>query len=108
MNRPERSIRQTAHQTPQSPTGGNSDMTTTLSTRCWMWTLWPSFLVAGLATGVFFSLFDPMDLRIFGNALSVSALAAYTIGFLGFWAVAASGAWLALLLARPCMVGDQK
>jgi hypothetical protein len=83
-------------------------MTTTLSTRCWMWTLWPSFVVAGLATGVFFSLFDPMDLRIFGKALSVSAMAAYTIGFLGFWAVAASAVWLALLLARPCMLAGQK
>ena len=24
-------------------------MTATLSTRCWMWILWPSFIVAGLA-----------------------------------------------------------
>lgn len=83
-------------------------MTTTLNTRCWMWTLWPSFVVAGLATGVFFSLFDPMDMRIFGQPLAVSALAAYTIGFIGFWAVGASAAWLALLLARPCLVGDSK
>ncbi len=83
-------------------------MTATLSTRCWMWTLWPSFVVAGLATGVFFSLFDPMELRIFGKPLEVSATAAYTIGFLGFWAVAASAVWLALLLARPCMVADDK
>ena len=83
-------------------------MSTTLRTRCWMWTLWPSFVVAGLATGLFFSLFDPMDLRIFGKALSVSPLAAYTMGFLGFWAVAASAVWLALLLARPCMTPEAK
>jgi hypothetical protein len=99
---------QTAHQTPQSPTGDKPDMTTTLNTRCWMWTLWPSFVVAGLATGVFFSLFDPMDLRIFGEPVRVSAMAAYTLGFLGFWVVAAAAVWLALLLARPCMIGDQK
>lgn len=83
-------------------------MTATLSARCWMWTLWPSFVVAGLATGVFFSLFDPMDMRVFGEPLAMSPMAAYTIGFLGFWAVAASAVWLALLLARPCMVADDK
>ncbi len=41
-----------------------------------------------------------MYLRAFGRTLSVPALGAYTIGFLGFWAVAASAAWLALLIAR--------
>lgn len=78
-------------------------MSTTQDARFWMWVLWPSFLVAGLATGVFFSLFDPMDLRVFGRAISVSAMSAYTLGFLGFWAVAASSAWFALLLARPSL-----
>lgn len=81
-------------------------MTTPPRTRRWMWILWPSFVVAGLATGVFFSLFDPMDMRIFGEPIAVSAMAAYTIGFLGFWAVAASATWLALLLARPWMTGE--
>lgn len=81
-------------------------MTTPLTTRAWMWILWPSFVVAGLATGVFFSLFDPMDMRVFGEPIAVSAMAAYTLGFFGFWAVGVSAAWLALLLARPSMRGD--
>ena len=83
-------------------------MTTTLSTRCWMWTLWPSFLVAALATGIFFSLFDPAELRLLGEPVQASRTAVYSVGFLGFWAVAASAVWLALLLARPCMMPDAK
>ncbi len=83
-------------------------MTTSLSTRCWMWTLWPSFVVAGLATGVFFSLFDPMEMHIFGEPVHVSRTAAYTLGFLGFWLVAASATWMALFLARPCIMPKSK
>ncbi len=83
-------------------------MTASLSARCWMWTLWPSFVVAGLATGIFFSLFDPVDLHLLGEPITASRLAVYTVGFLGFWAVAACAVWLALLLARPCMTPDAK
>lgn len=83
-------------------------MTASLSKRCWMWTLWPSFVVAGAATGIFFSLFDPVDLHLFGEPMQASRLAVYTVGFLGFWAVAACAVWLALLLARPCMTTDAR
>ena len=37
-----------------------------------MWILWPSFLVGGAAEAVFFTLFDPMDMHLFGNAIDVS------------------------------------
>jgi hypothetical protein len=29
-----------------------------------MWILWPAFLVAGVADGLIFSLFDPQDMHI--------------------------------------------
>jgi hypothetical protein len=63
-----------------------------------MWILWPAFLVAGATDGLFFSVFDPHDLHLFGEPVEVSRQAAYTIGFFCFWAMTAiSGAmsvWL--------------
>lgn len=51
--------------------------------------LWPSFLTAIVATGVFFSAFDPDDLYPFDADPEISRLGIYTIGFLLFWLVAA-------------------
>jgi hypothetical protein len=49
--------------------------------------LWPSFLVAIVATGLFFSAFDPDDLYPFGEQTDVSRLGMYTVGFLIFWLI---------------------
>jgi hypothetical protein len=48
--------------------------------------LWPSFVVAGIAEGVFFTVIDPQELYLFGEPVHFSNLATYSIGFLGFWA----------------------
>jgi hypothetical protein len=54
--------------------------------------LWPSFLMAIVATGLFFSAFDPYDLFPFGKDTGLSRLGIYTIGFFLFWVLtAASG-----------------
>ena len=50
--------------------------------------LWPSFLVAIVASGVFFSAFNPVDLIPFNLDIDVSPLAAYSIGFFLFWILA--------------------
>ena len=47
--------------------------------------LWPSFLTAIVATGVFFSAFNPLDLVPFNLDIDISPLAAYSIGFFIFW-----------------------
>jgi hypothetical protein len=47
--------------------------------------LWPSFVVAIAATGLFFSAFNPRDLVPFNLDLDVSPLAVYSIGFFIFW-----------------------
>jgi hypothetical protein len=44
--------------------------------------LWPSFLVAIVASGLFFSAFDPDDLYPFGERTDISRLGIYSIGFL--------------------------
>lgn len=51
--------------------------------------LWPSFLTAIFASGLFFSAFNPVDLVPFNLDLAVSPLAAYSVGFLLFWLIAA-------------------
>jgi len=62
--------------------------------------LWPSFLVGGAAEAVFFTLFDPMDLHLFGNTLELSRTAVYTLGFFMFWACAAASSALTSFLQR--------
>jgi hypothetical protein len=66
--------------------------------------LWPSFLVAIVATGLFFSAFDPDDLYPFGEQTGVSRLGIYSIGFLGFWLVSAiSGMGTLYFAITNCM-----
>ncbi len=62
--------------------------------------LWPSFVVAGIAEGVFFTVIDPQELYLFGQPVHFSKLATYSIGFLGFWVVCAGSSlmtWFLLL-----------
>lgn len=56
--------------------------------------LWPSFLVAACAVGIFFTTFDPVELSLFGQPLSMSRLGAYSIGFFFFWALGAASSAL--------------
>jgi len=55
--------------------------------------LWPSFLAAGVAEVLFFTVFDPSD---FGASRTL----AYTAGFFAFWALAASSSALTCFLER--------
>lgn len=63
--------------------------------------LWITFLLAAAATGVFFSMIDPMDLRYCVPFPEVSRMAAYTIGFFMFWTLTASTALLAVFFVYP-------
>jgi len=47
--------------------------------------LWPSFIIAGVADVLFFTLFDPTQLLYKEETLFESRLAAYTVGFFMFW-----------------------
>ena len=62
--------------------------------------LWPAFMVAGIAEGVFFTLFDPMDLRLFDQELGLSRMAVYSIGFFAFWLFAAGSSALTCFFQR--------
>jgi hypothetical protein len=65
-----------------------------------MWVLWPSFLVAAAASGVYFSLFDPVDLDVLGVHVEANRMAAYTIGFFAFWTLGSISSVMTLMLSR--------
>jgi hypothetical protein len=62
--------------------------------------LWPSFIVAAIAEGVFFTLFDPMELSLFGIPIEASRTAVYSMGFFVFWAFAAASSALTCFFQR--------
>ncbi len=68
--------------------------------RSLMWILWPSFVVAGIAEGIFFTVIDPQELYLFGEEVHLSKIATYSIGFFGFWAVCASSSFMTCFLQR--------
>lgn len=64
------------------------------------WVLWPAFLVAGVAEGIFFTVIDPQELYLFGEPVRLSKIATYSIGFFGFWAVCIASSFLTCFLQR--------
>lgn len=59
--------------------------------------LWPSFIIAGMATIGFFTFFDPVQLL----HLEVSNEAAYSTGFFIFWLLTLSSSLLTLYFQLP-------
>lgn len=64
--------------------------------------LWPSFLVAGLVTILFFTFFDPSDLGMISGYPDITRLAGYTIGFFAFWFFSAVSSALTCYFRKPC------
>ena len=65
-----------------------------------MTVLWPSFLSAIMAEGLFFSVFDPNELMLLGGHLELEPIAAYTMGFFFFWTVCSIASMISLYLVR--------
>jgi hypothetical protein len=49
---------------------------------------------------VFFTLFDPMEMALFGRTVALSRIAIYSIGFFVFWAFAAASSAFTCFLQR--------
>jgi uncharacterized protein YjaZ len=62
--------------------------------------LWPSFIVGGIGEVLFFTVFDPHELYLFGDVTSLSRLAVYSIGFFLCWAFAAASSAFTLFLSQ--------
>ncbi|MEY4480970.1 MAG: hypothetical protein RIQ84_132 [Pseudomonadota bacterium] len=69
-----------------------------MKTRLLMWILWPSFLVAGIAEGLLFTVISPDDLTFFGHHLEVSHEAVYTLGFFVLWGLCALSSALSIFI----------
>ena len=65
-----------------------------------IWVLWPSFIAAGVAEVLFFTVINPQELYLFGQPVHFSALATYSIGFFGFWIACALSSLLTLFFQR--------
>lgn len=61
---------------------------------------WPSFLTAGLAEIVFFTVINPQELYLLGQPVNFSAIATYSIGFFGFWLICAASSFATLFFQR--------
>ena len=59
--------------------------------------LWPSFLIAGIASIIFFTFFDPVEIL----HLEVSREAVYTAGFFLFWLLTLCSSLLTLYFQLP-------
>lgn len=64
--------------------------------------MWPSFLTSGVATGAFFTLFDPHELTSLIGFEGMSRMAVYSIGFFAFWLLTATTCALTCYFQRPC------
>lgn len=63
--------------------------------------LWLSFVMAGIATAVFFTAVDPLDLKQCVEFPEVGRTAAYTIGFFLFWLLTCSSSLLTTYFLYP-------
>lgn len=64
--------------------------------------LWPSFLTAGVATVLFFTVFDPIELAALLGYESVTRTGAYSIGFFSFWLLTSFSCLISGYFLRPC------
>ena len=65
-----------------------------------IWVLWPSFIVAGVAETVFFTLINPQELYLLGQPVDWSATTVYSVGFFLFWVVTAASSAFTCFLQR--------
>lgn len=66
----------------------------------WVQVLWPSFLVAGLAEIVFFTLVDPQQFYLLGEPVNYPESTTYSIGFFAFWLICAASSFMTLFFQR--------
>lgn len=76
-----------------------------LTARHFMIILWPSFLMAGLASAVIFALIDPLDVAIFGY-IRPGREWLYAAGFFLFWVVTALSSTLSVWMNPPAKSED--
>ena len=64
--------------------------------------LWPSFLTAGVATIILFTVFDPVEISSCTGGPELTRIGAYSIGFFILWLLTSSSCMLSLYFNKPC------
>ena len=70
--------------------------------------LWPAFLCAGVATGVFFTFFDPVALLECEGEPPLSRTGAYSLGFFMFWVLCIASSVGTSYFLRPQPHGSSR
>ena len=71
--------------------------------------VWISFLIAAIATMLFFALFDPVELgKTIDPGIEIGRQAGYAIGFFFFWILAALCSGITAWLVRTAPKRDQQ
>ncbi|NKB37218.1 MAG: hypothetical protein GKR93_08620 [Gammaproteobacteria bacterium] len=70
--------------------------------------LWLSFLMAAMATGIFFSAIDPLELKYCVSFPEISRSGAYTVGFFLFWMLTSISSLLAVFFTYPSKLDTQE
>jgi len=63
--------------------------------------MWPSFIVASMATIIFFTIFDPEELAMIGGFPELTRTGGYTIGFFCFWLLTSISCAMTCYFRRP-------
>jgi hypothetical protein len=63
--------------------------------------MWPSFIVASMATIIFFTVFDPEELAMIGGFPGLTRTGGYTIGFFCFWLLTSISCAMTCYFRRP-------
>lgn len=70
--------------------------------------LWPSFVIAIAASGLFFSAFHPRDLIPYNLDLELKPVAVYSVGFFLFWMIAALSSYGTLYFTLTNRVSGER
>lgn len=68
--------------------------------------LWPSFLVAAIATAVIFAFIAPENVVLLDGRIEVPSIAIYSVGFFVLWAVSALSSALTIYTLPDHSVGE--
>ena len=79
-----------------------------MKSRLLIWSLWPSFLVAGMAEGLLFTVINPQDLLFFGHHPDIADEGIYTIGFFAIWIFCAISSALTAYILPGIEASDSK
>lgn len=67
---------------------------------------WLTFLVAGVATGILFSLIDPLEIQLCLDVPEFSRTTAYSTGFFCFWFLSAFSGLICVMFTYPELNGQ--